>query len=256
MEENQAGRQHEIDQPVTRAYLESLTTSDLIKMADKFGIDLPSDLDRIFIIEELLGIELPDENESTNSSDHDLMDSVSLESVPLPRQYNISFIEVMIRDPLWAFVFWEIKAQEKEQYEKAQDFEGYFLKVSPLEKSPETSAGSSRQEKGVFSIPVKSEDSAWYLGLDQAAADSGRTEQDQYKVELCAAFRDEEIVIAVSKPVKLPELPVLPSGSEKPDVSTYGNPLVHLSGYRDFHMLRRIERLPRAKKDYPAGFYE
>ena len=51
MAENPEVRTLECEQPVTRAYLESLTTSDLIKMADNSGIDIPSELDRIFIIE-------------------------------------------------------------------------------------------------------------------------------------------------------------------------------------------------------------
>ena len=267
MEENPEVRPREDNQPVNRAYLESLTTSDLLIMADKSGIDIPSELDRIFIIEELLEIASPDENEPVDSIDQDMVDVVLTESAPLPRQYNISFIEVMIRDPLWAFVFWEIKAQDKEQFEKAPEFDGYFLKISPVEKSPYKPAGSSRQgARGVFTVPVKPEDSAWYLGLSQTAADGGRVEQNQYIVELCAAFQNEEVVLAVSNPVRLPELPsVLGPSVPRPellpdrgkhDPNSNGNPLVLLSGYRDFHILRRNERLPRIKKDDSAGSYE
>ena len=38
---------------MTKAYLESLTTSDLTKIADNLGVDIPSDLDRDFIIEDI-----------------------------------------------------------------------------------------------------------------------------------------------------------------------------------------------------------
>ena len=39
---------------VTRSYLERLSTSDLISLADEYGIDIPEDLNRRFIIGELL----------------------------------------------------------------------------------------------------------------------------------------------------------------------------------------------------------
>jgi len=42
------------DVPVSRTWLESLSTAELIKLADSFGIDIPHGLERIFIIEELL----------------------------------------------------------------------------------------------------------------------------------------------------------------------------------------------------------
>jgi hypothetical protein len=41
-----------------KTFLESTTTRELIRMADQAGIDIPLDLDRIFIIRELLDIEL------------------------------------------------------------------------------------------------------------------------------------------------------------------------------------------------------
>ena len=288
--------------PVTRAYLESLTTSDLLRMADNCGIDIPPDLDRVFIIEEVLELssqddvdladitdpggavpapsdvsETPDREPSVavcpvpeaGSEDSDLN-----ESVPLPKQYNITFIEVMIRDPLWAFVFWEIKTSDKEQFEKAQDFDGYYLKVSswlvPEDKANETDS--------VFTVPVKPDDTAWYLGFSppengKSRMDQNKTEQRQYKVELCAGRRGDETVLAVSNPFTLPLLRELPNGAEgrssvnqRSDVRRFeipaentgvgGNSLARLSGYGDFHILHNNERLFRVKRGSSAGSYE
>ncbi|MEE0998901.1 MAG: hypothetical protein UIH41_04470 [Treponemataceae bacterium] len=39
---------------VSRTYLESLSTADLISLADEYGIDIPENLNRRFIIGELL----------------------------------------------------------------------------------------------------------------------------------------------------------------------------------------------------------
>jgi hypothetical protein len=220
---------------ITRAHLESLTTGDLITMADNLGVDIPVDLDRIFIIEELLEISSIDSDGSGDPEPADMVDTVFVESVPLPKQYNITFIEVMIRDPLWAFVFWEIKSQEKEAFEKAQDFDGYYLKVIPSGKS----AG-----KEVFTVPVKPEDTAWYLGLSE----NGASQSDhQYTIELCVSMSGEETVLAVSSPAKLPELPELPAAEKHRGGRE--SPLIRLSGYGDFHVLRKNERTLRSR--YP-----
>ena len=247
---------------VTRAYLESLTTDDLFKIADDFGVDIPPGLDRPFIIGELLDIALADVREFGNSSgfmaeETDMMDTVLTESVPLPRQYNITFVEVMIRDPLWAFVFWEIKAQDKEHFEKAPDFGGYYLKVSPWAKP----AGAPRQEKADtdnFTVSVNPNDTAWYLGLTSFMV-QGITAADntQYKLELCAGLGGNETVLAASGPIRLPGLPELPSRQEKLEPSgAWENPLIRLSGYEDFHILRKNERQPRTKRAAPARSHE
>ena len=226
--------------PVTRAHLESLTTSDLIRMADGFGIDIPPDLDRIFIIEELLEIAASGGTGDTGDfsvdlpPEDDLADSGLVESVPLPRQYNITFVEVIIRDPFWAFVFWEIKTQDKEHFEKIQDFEGYYLKVSPWGLAAKPDA------EGVFTVQISQNDAAWYLGLSPAIEQSKPplSRARQYKVELCAGAREGEAVLAVSSPFALPLLHEAPTGRDY-RLFAAENPLVMLSGYEDFDVVRK-----------------
>ena len=248
---------------VSRASLESLTTSDLIKMADNLGVDIPPELDRIFIIEELLEITSQDDDGASASREPDLFDTVLAETAALPKQYNITYIEVMVRDPLWAFVFWEIKAQDKEQIERTQDFDGYFLKVSLLDDS---GAPAPKGNAGVFTVAVKPDDSAWYLGLTPGSGDGPEAaeqvssppakaqDQSSYKVELCAALKGSEMVLAVAKPVRLPGLHYIPSGAANQEASgapaccAGEHPLVRLSGYADFHILRKNERNFRGKR--------
>jgi len=235
------------DLPLTRAYLESLATSDLFVVADKLGIDLPNNPDRIFIIEELLDFSSREEGGSPDYEKHEITDIVLIESVPLPKQYNITFIEVMIRDPLWAFVFWEIKASEKEQFEKDDNFDGYYLKVSRLDDNPSNPSASGNS--GLFMVPVRPDDTAWYLSLSPAfEADGSWTGNSQFKVEFCAGIGGVETALAVSNPVRLPHLPELPSFGKHEASFALRNELVRLSGYGDFHVLRRNERQLRVKK--------
>jgi len=277
---------HSRQAPVKRIYLESLTTTDLIRMADSMGLDIPPDLERKFIIEELLEIltfddsgsqdalNSPEYNSGASSEtfaansmvepeslrDSERVDSVSIESAHLPKQYNITFIEVIIRDPLWAFVFWEIKTSEKEQHEKMTDFSGYYLKVSPWSAHsvssamfPAINATSSGQ---FFLVSVKPEDSSWYLGLTDEIF---RENQKQFVVELCAGIKGEETVLAVSNPFTLPVLPAGRDSRNKKKTESGGasiNPLVRLSGLGDFHILRNNERMMRTKKSVVPGSYE
>jgi len=220
---------------LTRPYLESLSSAELIKLGDNLGVDIPPELDRVFVIEEILEISLYSD-ESGDPAENSFLDTAPAETAPLPKQYNITFIEVMIRDPYWAFVFWEIKTQDRELVEKSPDFEGYFLKVQLL---PPESSNNPSEEAAVFRIPMKNEDTAWYLGLSPAMFGGiNQAEQNQFKVEFCAELNGEEMVLAVSNPVRLPQAP------EADEL----NPLVHLSGYDDFPIIRNSERLHRTKR--------
>ena len=213
--------------------MNSLTNAELSCLAEDLGIDTPVGHERFSLIEEMLEIASPEEEQFEPEPD----DLVSMESVPLPKQYNFTFLEVMIRDPFWAFAFWEIKASDKEQFEQAPDFNGYYLRVSPLHDLIDDPQAA--REK-IFKVPVKPDDTARYLGLTPVAAGSTFWTGDrQYKVEFCVSIGKNKTVLAVSKPVRLPGLPELSAGNE--------NQLISLSGYEDFRILRKNERLHRIK---------
>ena len=225
------------------------------------SVDVPDNPDRVFLIDELLEIYSAEEDVHNNTEEPPSSKGQGIiEPVPLPNYYNITFIEVMVRDPFWAFVFWEIKTSEKEQLENSPDFGAYYLKVTPLDN---LNNSSSDEAEGVFTVQVKPEDNSRYLGLtpDQIEGVS-RSDHSQYKVELCVNLADSEVVLATSNPILLPGLPELPNRSRKQGAkpaensgrkSNSGgsnfseNQLVRLSGYGDFRILHRNERQFRAK---------
>ncbi|WP_232616856.1 DUF4912 domain-containing protein [Treponema primitia] len=220
-----------------RPFLETLTTTELIRLADSQGIDIPPGLDRTIIIEELL--ETTGDDESSNKKGPlPLAEKRQGATAPLPKQYNISYIEVLIRDPLWAFAFWEINAHDKGVHEKASDFGGYHLRVSPVNiPEPEAPSTGSTAGDSSFTVQVGTEDSAWYLGFPPSGG--------SFKVELCVIRRDEPIILAVSNSFKLPKL-LKPWENKGP--ATVDNPLLRLSGIDDFKILRntiRSSRLPK-----------
>jgi hypothetical protein len=222
-----------IEPRITKKYLDSLSTGELEKIADRYGIEIPPGLERIFIIEELLDVAQEEEPEEGGEQPVCLADFP--ETAELPKQYNITFLEVMIRDPLWAFVFWEVKGHDKEIHEGAPDFGGYCLRVIPLE------GGLGNKREKPFTVFVGMNDRAWYLGFPPA--------EGRYQVDLCVLRGEAEIVLAVSRPFMLPRLLSRPDVKEGDGflmrAGVYRNPLARLSGAGDFPVIRNAERLSR-----------
>jgi hypothetical protein len=206
-------------------------------MADHFGIDIPPNLERPFIIGELL--DTVRDRGGEPAAEYPLAGPGGFpEAAELPKQYNITFLEVMIRDPLWAFVFWEIKGHDKDIHERAPDFGGYCLRVIPLgEKVP-----NKNKKEQSFTVPVGMGDTAWYLSFHPA--------EGRYQVELCVLREEGEQILAVSRPFMLPRLLSRPQISPRTDLpggieDVYHNPLALLSGAGDFPVIRNAERLSR-----------
>ena len=234
-----------------KTYLESITTRELVKLADKAGISTPPNLDRIFIIRELLDNALDEEtpaapfskitpyteNESyTPDSDTaelpvpvEEVSSHSPKTASLPLQYHITYLEVLPRDPQWVYVFWEIKAQERERYEADTRFEGYALKALENKKSTDLSATNCKDSDFTesFSVTVGKEDNSWYLGFPSGGV---------YRVALW--IRGLNTTLIASRPFVLPKF--LNSPGNK-NLLTF--PLIKLSGVSDFSVLRSTDRV-------------
>jgi hypothetical protein len=218
--------------PVTRHWLESLSTEQLIKLADSYGIDIPPGLERIFIIEEILEVSSVDKQETADEME--VNDDYS-ETAALPSQYNISYIEVIIRDPLWVFAFWEIKKHDRESHETAEDFNGYCLRVIPLDKNGKEKSPNENP----FTVYVNAEDCARYLGIvEHSAQDS-----DCYVVQLCVNRGDALLQIAVSQAFYLPK----PYDNDI-IAGLSSNPLIRLSGARDLAIIKKTDRQSAVKR--------
>jgi hypothetical protein len=225
------------DYHISRSYLEGLTTCELAALAESQGIDIPPGLERSFIIEEILEA-LSDASFNDNAlSEEDMAELEEKdfpEPAPLPRQYNITYIDVIIRDPLWVYAFWEIKNSEKEIFEKNAGFQGYCLKVSPLGKCGD---GES------FTVSVGAADFAWYLGFSPESITGSSARESagncRFRVELYARFVDAQELLAVSRSFSMPSLLGVPDTSGEQDQ------LRRLSGMEELPILRSGERAPQ-----------
>lgn len=211
----------------SRTHLETLSTGELIKLADSNGIDIPHGLERIFIIEELLDYYSTSEEETGEEIQ---IDPSIPETAALPKQYNFSFIEVLIRDPLWIFAYWEIKGQDREMYENSGDFKGYCLRVVPLNED------DTEDKEKSFTVPVEKEDCARYLGFAEQS-------QGRYIVKVGVMLGASEVQIAASAPFYIPHL------IEKENIlAMTDKPLVRLSGVQDLLIIKSAERQHKIKR--------
>jgi hypothetical protein len=209
---------------LTLEHLESLSTGELIELAGKYGLDIPSGIDRVFIIEELICLapEVDDENNHEPPLDE------FREFAVLPHQYHVSFVEVLIRDPLWVFVFWEIKNYERDMNKKSDDFDSYCLRITPLNEETLQMGGA------VFIVTVDADDHGRYLGFPP---EDGRC----FKVELCLLNGVHCEVLAQSQPFTLPRL-IEPKNDEFVQ-AVYRNPLARLSGVERFPLIHSEDHL-------------
>jgi hypothetical protein len=209
--------------------LETLSTDDLIRLARRFGLDLPDDLNRVFMVEELLDASLDDQIQAEDDS---LFDEAHPEPAGgLPSHYNETFIGVLLRDPVWAYAFWEIRQADREAHEARSDFGGYSLRISFSASSKDASNGDS------FTIQVSPSDDAWYLCLPGGTG--------WHRVELLCLHGDREERLAVSVPFKVPRGSPCPS-----DVRSNGKlpEIFALSGIDELKVLQggdRESRLPQ-----------
>ncbi len=191
--------------PVKADKFESLSDEALYALADKMGLDLPPALDRVFVVEEILGAIEEDslerrsgrmstvriEEAKFSSSELDEVDPSILADSPMPKTYNETAIKVLVRDPSWAFAFWDISDNERQALVDGEWESSLFLRVFEL---PEGAQAEAKKE--FFDIPVAIDDFQWYINLPKAKA--------RYRIELCARTGGKLKVLARSRDAWVP----------------------------------------------------
>lgn len=142
------------DMRLSRAHLETLPTADLIALADEYGIDIPENLNRRFIIGELL-----EAAEEWNEFEDDLEESDQLEPADLPQTYNETVISAVLRNPVWLFVYWDVKKDHIVQIQKSSKVQTLSLRVAMFHReNPDVVADT-------FDVPITIDDRNRYVLL-------------------------------------------------------------------------------------------
>lgn len=196
---------------ITRAYLETLSFSDLSNMADEYGIDVPENLNRRFLIAELL--EIAEENE--NFEDEMIISEENHEEEKsLPKNYNETQISGVLRNPAWLFVFWNI-SESDQQVLKANPGATLKLRICSLENSKDVVPTEA------FEIQISNDVQEQYVLLPKG--------QKYIKVELIMVNSTNGNVLAFSPVITIPQGSVLVNEIQPGMESEYPE-IIQLSG--------------------------
>ena len=112
---------------------------------------------------------------------------------PLPEHYNETKIVLLLRDPAWAYTYWDIKDSDINAFKYGSLSGELFLRVYEMDDKEFTKANI----RDYFDIPVKIEDNSWYINLPETGI--------CYRVELILKRDVSDKVLCRSNPVKSPK---------------------------------------------------
>lgn len=177
---------------LTRAYLETLSFSDLVTLADNYGIDVPENLDRSFLIGELIEVsEEFDRNEEESEmivADEELV--VSEEPNKLPEFYNSTEVEVLLRNPAWAFVYWNISESDIQTLSK-----GFITQL--MLRVCSFSEKDQQNPDDAFNIQISMNDREQYVLLPAG--------KQFFRIDLLCSIDDVVDILASSNILEMPE---------------------------------------------------
>lgn len=247
--------------------LEALSLEELYALADRTGLDLPPGLERPFVIEEILDA-LEEESEERRASQGEALhvdekkyselriDEIGVEPVAddaMTARYNETVIRAIVRDPSWAFAYWDVSDTELAALRGDEGTAGLFLRVAEIGTADAESntaaaiaANGQDNHRDYFDIPVADADLQWYINLPRSGV--------RFRIDLCARKPgpvNKLRILARSNEVESPKQNLSPPEGGLPEASYE---LIALSGIEDLPIDDSQERNPlRILQSGPGG---
>lgn len=224
---------------MTAERLQRCTMKSLREIAEKEGIVLAGKINKDILVDLILEA-MSEDREERNKTNNPAMrirekkyevvidediDVPESNRFPLPEQYNETKIVLLLRDPFWAFAYWDIKAADIE------DLKVLFLRV----RRPSGESGRV-PKRDFFDIPVGLDDRSWYINLPAAGA--------VYEIDLIGKNRVGERVLCTSNRISSPAFKVPEAGTEQALKDT-GNDLELLSRLYNFGEESPMKEIPQ-----------
>lgn len=190
---------------MTKERLQGLSFASLLDIAAKESIAVPEGTDKntlIELIQEAMEEDRTEREQANNSAmrvkekKYDIVrdEEIELErddEFPLPERYNETRIVALLRDPLWAFAYWDLKDAEIQSHLENPEFQGLSLRICEVEEKRE-----GEVVKDYFEIPVKTSDSSWYINLPTAGK--------SYHIELRCREGEKDLLLCRSNSLHSP----------------------------------------------------
>ncbi|RKX77400.1 MAG: DUF4912 domain-containing protein [Spirochaetes bacterium] len=245
---------------MTREYLQSLSYKLLKEIAFREGIKEAKRLKKEVLIDLILEAmqEERDERERFNNPamqvEEKKYENIKDEEMrplkgiqyKIPERYNETKIVLLLRDPLWAYAYWDLNDNDILFIKNNHSFKKLILRVY------ESGERGFSEDIGVdsFDIPVKLSDNRWYINLPHP----GR----EYYIELICLNGGEEKALCTSNTVRSPRV-ALPDSIEDDFQESVGD-IIKLSGISELHesdnkriIPQRIISIIETKYQSPRG---
>lgn len=219
---------------MTKERLLNLSKESLISLAEQEDVDFSPEAGKEELVELILEAleEERSEHESSNNPAMRVKETkydIILERIlspredefPIPETYNETYIKLLMRDPLWAYAYWELKDSDLEIFQGGFLASDPFIRVYEIQESLQNTPVST----SYFDIPVKLSDNNWYINLPRAGS--------SYYLALMYKLGKTEKTLCTSNTIKSPNetYGLLKDGG---GIADAGNDLVLLSGLYDF----------------------
>jgi hypothetical protein len=228
-----------------RNRLEQLSRDALERVADKNDIEVSAAMDHEALVDAIMEAveESRRDREAQNNNpvkigetkfllfEEEMIEEDDLlpDDYSLPTSYNDTRVVLMLRDPGWAFVYWDLAPDVRKSLERSSSFEYLLLRVCEGEKDCDKSRSQT------FDIPVDLEDSRWYINLPRQAT--------RYRIELRSIDATMDTRLAVSNSVHVP-LGTVPDLEEGEPISTADRILAY-SGLNRLDVAAFRNRVPQ-----------
>ena len=181
---------------LTLSHLETLSSADLIALADDYGIDIPDELNRRFIIGELLEVGGELDRVPARSSSMNENAEIPEENWDLPDSFNSTEISVILQNPAWAYVYWDISSDGIKKISESSRFKQLVLRVAYFNQEEDVNPVE------YYDIQVSLSDREQYVLLEAG--------KKYFRVDLVAFFNDGNYdSLTVSKKIPLPKTPAI-----------------------------------------------
>jgi uncharacterized protein len=186
---------------MTLESLNAMSNDELLGLAEELGIEAPKGLERPFLVMEIFeaaqdvssaapdggGSGLDLKRSAQRADEGEAQDPQS----PLAARYNENSIHAMIRDPEWAYLFWDLRDDERSTVREG-DQRSLCVRVLELANPQD----APQNALSWFEFPVQGDDGEWFVNLPEDGA--------CYLFEIAAHEGQERRIIARSNPVCAP----------------------------------------------------
>ena len=193
---------------MTRERLQTMPLEELAALARTNGLEPGEDLAQEELIELVLEgyEELRQEREEGNNpgmrveeakfeaGEEETPEAPGTGQPPIPERYNETRAVLMVRDPHWAYAYWDVEEGQASRARKDEAFEQLVLRVQDL------------QPGSCFDIPIQWSDSSWYIYLPNQNSD--------YLLELGYLAAGRFRLLARSNQIRTPRESLAEEGGE------------------------------------------